>query len=129
MRNWSYGINGLHKSASINLEEAPFYMFILKEIFDFIDSLILPIPLPKIKMKLKDLGDIEANGEEWTTWHDWYGDLSQLFWVYVYDPFFQWYNKKIDEKVIDIPYRKLRKLFYAVDKKFWDKQEEIDEVS
>ncbi len=121
MRSWSYGVNSLHKTASIYLDEAPFYIFFLDWLANVLCELIPTIPLPKIRMRLKDPEDIECNGgEKWTTLDEWYGDWSQAFHLFVHMPVFDFCTRKTKDECIPIGYKKLRKIFYERDKEYWD---------
>ena len=123
MKSWSYGINSIYKRASIYLEEAPWWIFAVDRFAEFLCDLVPPIPLPKIKVRLKDRQDIEFNGEnEWTTLRDWYGDLNQVFHCFVHLPVFDFCQKRTNCKPMEIDYNKARETFYKEDKEFWDKE-------
>ncbi len=123
MKNWSYGINSIYKKANIYLEQAPWWVFTIDRIVEFLCNLSPPIPLPKIKMRLKDREDIELNGGgNWTTLRDWYGDLSQVFHCFVHMPVFDFCQKRIKCKSTEIDYARAKRMFYEEDKKFWDKE-------
>lgn len=123
MKSWGYGINSIYKKANIYLEKASWWVFLIDRIAEFLCDLIPPIPLPKIKMKLKDREDIELNGEsDCTTLRDWYGDLSQVFHCFVHMPIFDFCQKRIRYKYIEIDYSKAKEMFYEEDKEFWDKE-------
>jgi len=123
MKTWSYGINSIYKKASIYLEEASWWVFALDRIIEFLCDFIPPVPFPKIKMRLKDREDIEFNGDsEWTTWREWYGDLSQLFHCFVHMPIFDFCQKRIKCKSVEINYDNAKKIFYEEDKEFWDNE-------
>lgn len=131
MKSWSYGMNGYKRTAHIFLDEGPFYLFILGWIVDTVDEVLsfLEIPLPKIAMRLKDLGDIEDNdGKEWTTWYDQYGYWCCLYSLFIWSPVWAWITKRmVGNRVIEVPYDKMRELFYEDDKKWWDNEEEAVE--
>ena len=123
MKSWSYGINSIYKQSSIYLEEAPLCVFVVDRIAEFLCDLIPPIPLPKIKKRLKDRADRDINGgEEWTTWQEWYGDLSQVFHCFVHVPIFDFCQKRIKSKLLEIDYQKAKEMFYEEDKEFWDRE-------
>lgn len=129
MKNWSYGINSIYKTTRIYLEEAPWWVFTVDRIVEFLCDLVPPVPLPRIRMKLKHSEDIEFNGRnERTTLRDWYGDLSQGFHCFVHLPVFNFCQKRIRGKSIEIDYSKAREMFYEQDKEFWDKEKEILDV-
>lgn len=119
MKSWSCGINSIYKKASIYLEEAPCWVFLVDRIVEFFCDLMPLIFLPKIKMRLKDKEDIEFNGgSEWTTLRDWYGDLRQVFHCFVHMPVFDFCQKRIRRKSIEIDYNRAKEIFYEEDKKF-----------
>ena len=126
MKTWSYGINTIYKKANIYLEEASWWVFALDRTIEFLCDLIPPLSLPKIKIRLKDREDIEFNGRsEWTTWREWHGDLNQLFHCFVHMPIFDFCQKRIRCKFIEIHYDKAKNIFYEEDKKFWDNESKI----
>lgn len=61
MKRWSYGINSIYKKASIYLEEAPWWIFALDRSIEFLCDLMPSIPLPNVKIRLKNREDIEFN--------------------------------------------------------------------
>jgi len=123
MKSWSYGINSIYKKANIYLEEAPWWAFLIDRIAEFLCDLIPPIPLPKIKMRLKDREDIEFNGgSEWTTLRDWYGHLSQVFHSFVHMPVFDFCQKRIKRKSMETDYNRAKEMFYEGVKELWDKE-------
>ena len=67
MRSWTYGINNYYKTASIFLETAPWYIFVIEKVAEFICNIIPSILLPNIKFRLKDKDSIEFNQSEWAT--------------------------------------------------------------
>lgn len=128
MRSWSYAINSLKKTSSISLEEAPFYIFSLDSLVGRICDYMPSISFPRILKKLKDKEDIKWNdGKEWTTWKDWYGDLSQFFCTHVHNPISNFCHERMRTKSVPMDYDKLRAIFYSEDKDFWDEEEALDE--
>jgi hypothetical protein len=86
-------------------------------------DMIPSIPLPDAKKRLRDQEDIKLNGgNPWTTWKEWYGDLSQLFHCVVHVPIFDFCQKRIKCKFIELDYDKVKKMFYQEDKRFWDEE-------
>jgi len=82
-----------------------------------------PIPLPKMKVSLKSREDIEFNGgDAWTTLRDWYGDLRQVFHCFVHMPTFDFCQKRIRSKSIEIDFSSAKEMFYEEDKQFWDRE-------
>ena len=104
MKKIEYGFNSYHKTASINVDFAPFWVFALNEIVDGVCGyLVRPIAFPKIKIN---------RDSEKTTMREYYGDLQQLFHCHVHSPVFQFCYKRMDSKTIDIDYEAARKAFY-----------------
>ena len=123
MKTWSYGINSLYKTASIDLRTGSWWLFALERTAEFCCDIIPSIPLPNAKKRLREQGDIELNGgNPWTTWKEWYGDLSQLFHCFVHVPIFDFCQKRIKCKFIELDYDKVKEMFYQEDKKFWDEE-------
>jgi len=128
MRKWGYGINSFHKTAYIWVEKSSWWVFALDRSIEWFCGIIPHIRFPKIRMKLKDAEDIEINdGTEWTTWQDWYGDLSQYFHCIVHMPIFNYCYSKIKCKSIEIDYDLAKETFYESDKKFWDWEISLNE--
>lgn len=123
MRSWSYGINSIYKKANIYLEEAPWLVFGVDRIAEFVCDFVPPVPLPKMKVRLKSREDIEFNGgDDWTTLRDWYGDLRQVFHCFVHMPIFDFCQKRIRGKSIEIDFSSAKEMFYEEDKQFWDRE-------
>ena len=124
MKSWTYAINSYYKTAHISLQTAPWPIFAIERITEFICDIIPPLPLPDIKFRLRDKFSIECNdGQEWTTIREWYGDLSQLFHSMIHIPVFDFCRNKIKDKRIDFDYDKLKEMFYKENKEFWDESE------
>lgn len=112
MRKINYGINSYHKKASINVDFTPFWVFALDQLIEGVCGyLVPPIPFPRIR--------ITRDGET-TTMSEYYGDLEQWFHCHIHNPVFQFCQKRIDTRSIDVGYEETRKAFYDKDKKFWD---------
>lgn len=125
MRNWTYGINNYHKTASIYLEIASWHIFVIRRVSEFMCDIFPAIQLPDIKFRLRDRDNIEANEGEWTTFKEWHGDMQQLFHIYIHMPIFEFCDDRIETKYIEIDYDKCKELFYKEkDKAFWDGGEE-----
>ncbi len=123
MKSWSYGVNSIYKKANIYLEEAPWWIFWIDRIAEFLCDFVPPISLPRMKVRLRSREDIEFNGgDEWTTLGDWYGDLRQVFHCFVHMSIFDFCQKRIRSKSMEIEYNRARRMFYEEDKKFWDKE-------
>jgi len=126
MKTWSYGINSLYRTAVIDLRTGPWWAFALERASEGCCDLTPVPPLPNIKLKLRDSDDIELNGGlPWTTWRQWYGDLSQLFHIFVSVPVFNFCQSRIRCKMVESDYDKLKEMFYEEDKKFWDEEMDI----
>ena len=118
-----YGINCYHKTASIYVDYAPFWVFWLDDISGFLCNIIPHIPLPPIPIRLFNKDTIEFNdGEKWTTLK---GDLSGLFHIFIHCPILYYCFRKTDGRTIAVGFNKLRKAFYDKDKNFWEEHEEI----
>ena len=102
MRRWSIGINDYYFTASIWLEDAPWYIFVIEYVIQFICNCIPRIPLPRIKI-------IRGNKE--TTLKDWYGTTEDLFHAFICGPVVEWCYKKINMESVDCPYYFLKKKF------------------
>jgi len=61
MKSWSYGINSLYKTASIYLETAPWYIFAIRALSDFLCDSVPPITLPNFKLRLKNEDAMDCN--------------------------------------------------------------------
>jgi len=123
MRKWGYGINSIHRTAHIHIEESSRWVFAIDRTIEWLCGIIPHIRFPKVKMRLKDAEDIEFNdGSKWTTLQDWYGDTSQFFHLRVHVPVFNFCYGKIKCKSIEIDYDQAREMFYESDKKFWDEE-------
>ena len=123
MRNWHYAINNYYKTANISLETAPWHIFAIEIIAEFICDIMPPIPLPNIKFRLRDKHSIEFNQSEWTTFREWYGDLKSLFCGVIHMPIFGFCWDRIETKHIEMNYDKVKEIFYKEDKEFFDEHE------
>lgn len=115
MKSWSYGINSLYRHTSINLIQAPFWVFWLETFMDHLCHYMPAIPFPSI-------GRVVDDGENYN-WAEWYGDLHQAFHVVIHDPIQDWLWAKQKEHHIQIDYDILRGLFYEEDRAWWDECE------
>ena len=126
MRRLGYGINSYHKTVSIYIDFAPFWVFWLDSVFYFLCNKTPPIPLPPIPIKLTDETSIELNdGSNKTNLKEWCGTLRDLFHLYVHEKVLDFCWRKTDGRAISVNYNKARKAFYDKDKEFWDEQEEV----
>lgn len=126
MRVWCYGVNSYHKTAHIHADDAPWYIFLLDRVVEWICGMIPAIPLPKIKMKLNK-EDAEMVGHNITTWKEWYGDIQQWFCLNIHMPVMYFCNEKKKTFIISVNYNKLKKVFYEADKEYWDWEYRIGE--
>jgi hypothetical protein len=117
LKDWNYGINSLYKTGHISLEEAPWYVFAIACVVEWICDHMPAIPLPDDPIK-----DEDGNN---TTLKAYYGELNHLWHDKVDDPVFQWAEKQKRTVVIDFPYEKLREIFYEKDKNFFGEEEKI----
>lgn len=86
-------------------------------------DMVPSIPLPSAKKRLKDQEDIGLNGgNPWTTWKEWYGDFSQLFHCVVHVPIFNFCERRIQSRIVELGYDKAKEMFYEEDKRFWDEE-------
>jgi len=123
MRKWGYGINSIHRTAHIYVDQSSWWVFAIDRAIEWLCGIIPSIRFPKLKMRLKDAEDIEFNdGSVWATWQDWYGDLNQLFHLHVHLPVFYFCQSRIKVKSIEIDYDRAREMLYEGDKKFWDEE-------
>lgn len=84
------------------------------------------MPLPNVRLRLRDPEDIELNdGNQETTWKEWYGDLSQLFHCLVHIPVFNYCQRRIRSNILELDYDRAKEMFYEADKEFWDKEQEL----
>jgi hypothetical protein len=121
MRKWDYGINSVHRTAHILVEESSWWVFAIDSAIEWLCGIIPHIRFPKVKMRLKDAEEIESNdGSKWTTLQDWYGDTSQFFHLHVHLPVFYFCQSRIKVKSIEIDYDRAREMFYESDEKYWD---------
>ena len=102
MKKWNIATNNFYFTGSVHLEEAPFYIFTIEYITNYVCELIPDIPLPKIKI---------IRGGEKTNLREYYGCISDIFHVYVHVPISKWCDEKIKITRIEFPYKMLKELF------------------
>lgn len=110
MKRWYVGTNNYWYTASIGLEEAPWYIFALETAAQWTFDKIPSITLPPIKKKLSE-EDAKFHGESYTTWKDWWGDTQQLFHVYVCAPVVAYCYSRIKDISISLPYTYIKEIF------------------
>lgn len=126
MKTWRYGINSVYETAFIDLQNGPWWVFGLERMAEWCCDGIPDIPLPKLKLRLRDPEDIEANdGHQWTTWKAWYGDLSQLFHCFVHIPVFNYCQRRVCSRFVELDYDGVKEMFYDEDKEFWDEEQSL----
>ena len=116
MRRISYAINGYHRTASIMIEYANPFVFLINKVADFVCGyLIPPLPLPNF--------NIVKEGEPYTI-KEYYGNLSSLFCCLIHYPISNWCDKKTEGYMIPIDYDELRRACYDKEENFWKDVEE-----
>ena len=126
MKTWTYGINSLYKTASIDLQAGPWWAFVLERMVEWCCDCTPDIPLPNVKLRLRGPENIEMNdGHQWTTWKECYGDLSQLFHCFVHMPVFNYCQRWIRSRIVELDYDRAKEMFYEEDKKFWDEEQAL----
>jgi hypothetical protein len=113
MRTFSIGVNNYWHTASIVLDEVPAPLYYLERFIEFICDIIPPIPLPPIPIKLSDKYDADwtDNKDGRTNLKDWYGDIQQLFHLYVCTNAHNLVWKYTESTVINLPYQFLKERF------------------
>jgi len=125
MKTWTYGINSLYRTASIDLQAGPWWAALDRAV-EWCCDCAPAIPLPNVKLRRRDPEDIEMNdGHQWTTWKEWYGDLSQLFHCFVHMPVFNYCQRRIRSRIVELDYDRAKEMFYEEDKKFWDEEQKL----
>ena len=110
MQRWSIGRNSIYKTASVWLEEAPWWSFLLQDLSQTICGLIPPIPFPKIgKIVIAD-EDVKFYGKKVYNWNEYWGNLSQWWHNYIDDPVFWFFYKQVKHYSVDIDYKLALKL-------------------
>ena len=104
----------------IILEEAPWYIFAIREASLWVCDHIPAIPLPPIPMK-------DPNDGEDTTWRDYYGELNHLWRLYIDMGISDWTNSKIKFTQVKVGYNKVREIFFKGNEEHFLKDEEIAE--
>jgi hypothetical protein len=94
MRRWFIGTNDYWFNGYISLEETPWYLIVLNDLVMHTCDLIsrLGIPIPK-------------------KWREDYGNLGDVFHLFVCDPVTQFVWKRTEVKNISLPYFFLKKEF------------------
>lgn len=113
VQRWFVGFNDYWFTASIHLEETPMGLCFLEWLVGWICHSIPAIKLPKIRFRLKDKNewDWAESNDGWTDLREWYGDLSQLWHIFVCVPVNNLAWKRTETKVIDLPFNFAREKF------------------
>jgi len=113
MKRWFIGYNDYWYTAGIHLEEVPMVLCFLEWIVDWISVFIPPIKFPRIKFRLRDKEDWDwtENEDGWTTLRDWFGDLRQLYDVYIYHKVFRFIDDHTKQHYFNYPYETLQREF------------------
>ena len=114
MQRWHIGANSYHKTASIHLEDAPWYTFALENFTFKLCSLV-----PHIYIPFTDRIKVTRDKEVYTV-YEYYGDLNCLFHVFVCAPITYYCFRKTNTKRIEITWDKLKEL----DEKLWAEGEQ-----
>lgn len=126
MKTWYVGFNDWWFTSSIDLVKVPIGLAVLERIVEFICYVLPPIPLPKIKFKLKDKNDygFTQNENGWTDLNEWYGGIDQLWHLFVCIPTINFVEKHTKHVRIELPYDFSKQLF---PKEHLDVSSEYDE--
>lgn len=103
MKNWQVRIDTNYKTASITLEEGPWWAFLLEWLSD--------TGLPAIRIPWLKRIRITRDNEE-TTVADWYGETPDDYWQWlVAYPLFDFAWKHIRLSIVGLDYDRARKEF------------------
>ena len=103
MRRWGIGTNSLFKTASYDLEEAPWWIFAIEYSIEWLCDCVPSIPFPDIKLKLlsqKDADDCN-DGDRVVSMKGWYGDLQQWFCAAVHMSLTNWCYRKMEITIVN----------------------------
>lgn len=117
MKSWTYGINSHHRTASYELEEGPWWAFLVRWLSDRICDLVPAIPLPPLPLR-DDEGQPSTLREQW-------GDTFQWVHTAVHVPIFEWAEGKIRRHLIDASYDEVRRRHYTEDRSFFDEEDSL----
>jgi len=118
MKKWRYATNSYYKTASISLDEAPAYIFILANSIRWICDKTPHIKIPFLN-KIKITRDNEVYDVA-----EYYGDtINQIFHCMICLPITRFCWNRIDTKHIEIGWDECKKVFYKGDKERWDEIE------
>lgn len=132
MKSWSFSANSLPEwnTGVVHLIDQPWYLaafewFVWHGLAGFPYTVLRHIPLPNWFPKQRNL----PYETDLYTLRDWYGTLGDLWWIFVFDPAFQWMWSKQQkyEITVDIGYPKLKELFGEYDPKFFKRESSIED--
>jgi hypothetical protein len=112
MRRWTVGFNDYWYTASIWLEETPWYLVLAEWAVSWVCFALHYIPVPK-------------------KWREDYGSLGGLFHVYVCASVTQFVWDRTKTTTVRLPFFMLRKMFpkeaELIDEDFWEDDEQWEE--
>ena len=112
MRKFSSGINTYDNNAHIIVEDARWYIFLLDWVSLKICDWTPNISFPNIPFTLKNKDDIEFNnGDEKTTFKNWYGSLSDWWHIKIHQPILNYCDKRTKMQMISADYDIVLKVF------------------
>lgn len=128
MKTWTFSINSLpqYRYGTITAIEQPWWLALIEwlndEVSHWVCKPLYCIKLPNWFPRQRDPDDVEKY-----TLREWYGDLGQVVWVFIFEPLFQWIDHHPERKEYDleIGYDKVKELFYERSKSFFDDEARI----
>lgn len=113
MKQWGIGFNDYFHTSSIILEEGSMWLYLVDRVISFICYCIPSIKPPKIKFRLKnkDDWDVTENNDGYTDLQEWYGDISQVWHIFVCMPWCTFMYKRIKTEMIDMPFDEMVRRF------------------
>jgi hypothetical protein len=121
--SWNYGTNSLPqvRQGTIYLREEPWWLALAGWIIDILTygcHLFHWIKLPTFLF-------FTRHGHRYS-WREYYGDMGEIYHIYVSSPLFNWQimHRKAKEYHIEIGYEKVKELFGERDAKLFAEQEE-----
>lgn len=126
IRSWNIAINNHPKwrLGTVLVVEQPLWLAVLEWFIDYVLGygcyVFHWIKLPSF-LKLTD------EGHEYT-WREYYGDVGDLYHLYVFGPIFQWYYRRPGRKeyCVEIGYDKLKDIFGERFARFFADQENLN---
>jgi len=113
MRNWYVGFNNWWFIGGIHLTKTPMILCFLEWLVSLVCYAMPSIPLPRIKFRLKNKDDwnLIENNRGWTDLKEWYGDIGQLWHLFVCIPVINLVGRHTKSVNIDLPYEFLKEKF------------------